>query len=175
MTDRSSITQEFVKECFDYVDGKLIWKQRPIHHFQDEWRQRIFNSRQAGSVAGTLISGYQMVNFVGRRMSVHRLVFLWHHGFLPDELDHIDRNPLNNRIENLRPASHSDNCKNRSLYASNTSGFKGVSFHKSSGKWSASIRIGNKSQHLGLFKDINEAVSKRRDAELLNFGEFANG
>lgn len=175
MTDRSSITQEFVRECFDYEGGVLVWRNRPAHHFQDIWRQRIFNTRQASTKAGSIVNGYMMVNFVGRRMAVHRLVFLWHHGFLPKEIDHINRNPLDNRIENLRAATHAQNCRNRGLYASNTSGFKGVSFHKTTGKWIAGIRANGKWTHLGLFESAETAAERRRQAEIDLFGEFANG
>ena len=174
MADRSSINQQFVRECFDYVEGDLIWRVRPPHHFVSAAAHRVFNSRQAGTLAGTLISGYRMVNFAGRRMSVHRLVFLLHNGYLPQEVDHINGNPLDNRIENLRAATHAQNCKNRRLYASNTSGVKGVSFHKPTGKWAAGIRAGGKWKHLGLFADLESAALRRRQAEKTHFGDFAN-
>jgi hypothetical protein len=175
MNDGSKFTKQYVKECFDYCDGELIWRKRPEQHFSDTWHQKVFNTRQAGSVAGTLVSGYRVVNFKQRRIAIHRLVFLWHYGYFPSEIDHIDGNPLNNRIENLRPASHADNCKNMKIYKSNTSGFKGVSFHKATGKWAAGIRLCGKWTHLGLFDDINEAAMRRKDVELSQYGEFSRG
>jgi len=48
MMDGTSISQDYALECFDYKDGVLFWKMRPLHHFIDEWRQKIFNTKQAG-------------------------------------------------------------------------------------------------------------------------------
>lgn len=175
MTDKKIITQEFVIECFSYVDGVLIWKNRPLSHFQDQWRQKIFNSRQAGKEAGTVRNGYKVVNFSEKRMLVHRIVYLYHHGFLPKEIDHINRNTIDNRIENLREATHSQNCMNKNLYKSNTSGVKGVSFHKKTNKWAAGIRLNGKWKHLGLFDEIEKASMARFNAEKIYYGEFSGG
>jgi hypothetical protein len=174
MTDRDSDLLQYVTESFVYADGALIWKERPVHHFVDEWRQRIFNSRQAGSEAGAVWNGYRMVNFKRRKLGVHRIVFLMHHGYLPAEVDHIDGNSLNNRIENLRAATHQENTYNRGTYKNNTSGRKGVSWHKPTSKWAAGIRENGKWKHLGLFESFDAAVACRTSAELVVYGEFAN-
>lgn len=175
MTDRALLTQEYSHEAFRYTDGELLWRERPRHHFASEWHQKVFNARQAGTVAGTVWRGYRTVNLTGRRMGAHRIVFLMHHGFIPPEVDHIDGNPLNNRIENLRAADHAQNLKNLKTPASNTSGVKGVSWHKATGKWAAGIRQEGKWKHLGLFSCIEAAAETRRQAEAAIYGEFANG
>jgi len=67
------------------------------------------------------------------------------------EVDHINVNPLDNRRENLRIATHKQNMSNTNKYKTNTAGFKGVSFHKQNQKFRATIRIDGKYKHLGLF------------------------
>lgn len=175
MTDRNELTLEFAREAFDYIDGDLIWRSRPAHHFVDAWRQRIFNSRQAGTKAGTVSGGYRFVNLSVVRTSAHRVVFLLHHGYMPPEVDHIDGNRLNNRIENLRAASHAENLKNVKTPTTNTSGRKGVSWHKAANKWAAHIREGGRQKHLGLYEEFASAAAAREHAEHELYKEFANG
>ena len=175
MSDRSVLNQEYAHEAFSYQDGRLYWKHRPTHHFIDEWRQRIFNSRQAGSEAGSIARGYQMVRFSWGKVGVHRIVFLMFHGYLPKEVDHINGDPLNNRIGNLRAATHSQNLQNSKTSAANKSGRKGVSFHGTNQTWSAYIRVGGRHVHLGSFKSLEAAALVRAEAEKKHYGEFSNG
>jgi hypothetical protein len=176
MTNKQfELTDSFMRECFNYVDGLLIWKERPKSHFVDAWRQKIFNSRQAGKTAGSQHDGYWSVTFSGARVGNHRIVFLLHHGFLPEEVDHIDGNPGNNKIENLRAATHSQNLKNMKHSIANTSGRKGVYLNKKTGRWRASIRVSGKLKHLGLFKEYSDAVATRAAAEKEHYGEFNRG
>jgi len=63
------------------------------------------------------------------------LIFLYHHGYLPKFVDHIDGNKKNNRIENLREATKSQNAMNQKVSTRNTSGIKGVMWHKRDKKW----------------------------------------
>jgi hypothetical protein len=178
MTDPSSkyalLTKAHMDECFLYEDGILIWRIRPLHHFCDVWRQRIFTSRQSGKEAGTIIQGYKIVRFSWGRVGVHRIVFLMHNGYLPKEVDHINGIPSDNRIENLRASSHSENLRNMKTPTSNTSGKKGVYFHKHTKRWAAQIHMDGKWKHLGLFKTFTDATKRREDAEIAVYGEFAN-
>ena len=87
--------------------------------------------------------------------------------------DHIDRNPLNNRKHNLRPASNSENSINRNVRHDSTSGVSGVSFKKANNKWCAYICVNNKQKYLGLFEEKNDAIKERLKAEVKYFGEFA--
>jgi hypothetical protein len=96
-----------------------------------------------------------------------------HTGTWPKLLDHIDGNGINNRLENLREATSSQNAHNMRKSRRNTSGFKGVSKHKATGSWQANIALNGKQRFLGLF-DTAKAASEAYDAaaEKLH-GEFA--
>ncbi len=114
---------------------------------------------------------------VQQRLSVSRLVGVT---FLRigegDEVDHRDRDPLNNCVSNLRRATRAQNHMNTRRPVHNSSGFKGVSWHKARGMWRASISIGNRTRHLGHFDDPEAAhrayveAAKTRDVEFAHAG-----
>lgn len=91
-----------------------------------------------------------------------------------DLVDHIDRNPLNNRKNNLRLVSKSQNAMNSKKRIDNSSGIKGVSFNKSRNKYETYINIKGKRIRLGKFDNIKDAALKRIEAEKLYFGDFMN-
>jgi len=84
---------------------------------------------------------YKYINFVinGKKyaLRVSRLFFYWHNNYLPDIVDHIDRNSLNNNVENLRELTNSQNLRNSSKRRKGSSIYKGVSWHKKAKKWKA--------------------------------------
>lgn len=90
-----------------------------------------------------------------------------------DYFDHIDRNPLNNRKNNLRTATKAENARNKNKQKNNTSGVSGVGWHKASNMWYARITVNNKQVWLGCFADKNDAITARLQAEKEHFGEFA--
>ena len=92
-----------------------------------------------------------------------------HNVIMPDDkiVDHINRNGLDNRRSNLRYVTHSQNMWNRSKHVNNTSGFVGISFHKLTGKWQASIQAYGKRKHLGEFDTPEEASSVYQAAKAL--------
>jgi hypothetical protein len=148
------ITQDYVKELFHYKDGSLFWKVR---------RKGV----SFGNVAGSHDSeGYSRIKVDGKHYFAHRLVFLYHFGYMPEhEVDHIDRNRSNNKIENLREASKSCNMRNSTQQNSTTSGVKGLSWHKATQKWVAQIMVNGTVKHLGLYSDFAEAAAHRLAAE----------
>ena len=87
--------------------------------------------------------------------------------------DHIDRNELNNRKSNLRPATVKENSRNGSLRNTNTSGIIGVGWYKERNKWYAQITVNYKNLHLGYFENKEDAIRVRLNAEVKYFGEFA--
>jgi len=89
------------------------------------------------------------------------------------DVDHIDRNILNNRKINLRICSHQENTFNSSLSKNNTSGFIGISWSKSKNKWEPSLFVNGKRVYLGRFDELNDAIIARLKAEKEYFGEFA--
>jgi hypothetical protein len=92
-------------------------------------------------------------------MREHRVIWFYHTcGWPEHDLDHIDADPLNNRLENLREATRSENCFNQGLPKNNTSGFKGVTWDSRRGKWKAGITTDGRFRHLGYFEDPTEAA-----------------
>jgi hypothetical protein len=157
-----NLTQVGVRELFDYrEDGFLIWKISPA--------QRI----NIGDVAGTYSKEYASVYIGGNPYKVHRIIFLWHHGYMPHEVDHRDLDTKNNRIGNLREASHSQNMANRRLFKNNSSGYKGVHWHKRTQKWCASIRVDKKLIHLGYYHNPDAAHAAYVKAAQVHRGDFA--
>jgi hypothetical protein len=96
-----------------------------------------------------------------------------HYGEIPDVIDHIDGDTRNNRIENLRTATRSQNSMNCKMRKSNTSGVKGVYWHRTASAWTASIRVSKVLTHLGTFADRFDAICARKSAEAKHYGEFA--
>ena len=103
--------------------------------------------------------GYRRVTFNGRMFMTHRVVWLLIHNEWPDgEIDHIDGNRANNRIENLRVVTQSQNLRNKKSKKGSTSGNNGVHFDARCKKWRVQIRMNGTVHHLGLFESKESAV-----------------
>lgn len=125
---------------YDSETGKFFWLISPSRNVK------------AGDVAGKS-SGRSQIKINGVRYLASRLAWLYVHGCWPSKfVDHIDGNPQNNRISNLREASNSENQQNlKKCTAKNKScGFLGVTFHKKTGKWQAQIEVNGSAKYLGL-------------------------
>jgi len=96
-----------------------------------------------------------------------------HHGYMPKYIDHIDNNPSNNRIENLRPTSSMQNSWNQKTRKTNTSGHKGICWSKNAQKWTARCMINGKSKFLGQYENITQAIEIVRKFREENQGDFA--
>jgi hypothetical protein len=109
-----------------------------------------------------------------RTIHMHREI-LKYHGYDLDglEVDHIDRNKLNNRKRNLRVATRNQNVRNVPKYRNNHSGFTGVSWHKGTKKWQAYIRVQRKQIYLGLFENLAKAARAYDSAAVRLHGDFA--
>lgn len=115
-------------------------------------------------------NGFSVIK--GRDTKTNKVTYM--HTFLGcNNYDHKDRNELNNRRHNLRPATLSENARNHSISKRNTSGFIGVSWSERRHKWKASIHVNGKETHLGIFTDKKDAIVARLKAEKEYYGEFA--
>lgn len=163
---RKPVTQEEVKEFFDYKDGHLYWK-----------KIKKYNHKKVGDLAGRVnANGRRDLGLNSRVFYAARIIFLWHHGWLPDYIDHINRNTLDDRIENLRAATSSQNQANRPKLVNKTSIYKGVSFttiRSKYGYWTCLIYLNGKSIFIGRFKDEKLAALAYNKEAVKIFGEFA--
>ena len=154
------ITQEFVQSLFDYdfATGNLIRKKTTS------------SKAKAGSIAGSLKGHrYARVSVNNKLHYVHHVVWIWHHGCLPAEIDHINRDRFDNRIENLRPTDRSANNINTNTRCNNKSGFAGICWDKRYKKWQVRIGVNNKSKHIGYYDDLDTAKQKREEAVKLHY------
>lgn len=133
------------------------------------WKKNVSSRGRAGDVAGCKHSaGYISIKVNGRAYLAHRIVWLLKNGEWPaGQIDHIDGDRSNSRIENLRDTDSRGNNRNGALRSTNTSGTCGVSWHSRAKKWQAYISDNNgKWKHLGFFDDINDAIFGRKSAEI---------
>lgn len=172
MADYSHFTQTYVRQCMDYdpATGALVWRHRPKDHFKSSGIWKSWNGKHAGKPALNAFVGAGRQRLGGRLNGIsclsHRIIWLWVHGVWPDQIDHIDGNPQNNSLVNLRSCSLHENMRNLPILKTNRSGCTGVSWCTSSKKWRARIasRPGSM-KFLGNFSTFGEAVSARKSAE----------
>jgi hypothetical protein len=116
-------------------------------------------------------NGYRSVALFYKRMLAHRVAWCLVHGEWPaSELDHVNHDKLDNRIENLRLATRRENLVHRGKPVTNTSGRKGVTWR--AGKWEARIAINGRKVNLGRFQDIDEASKAYAEAAKASHGAF---
>ena len=147
MADKNfTLTQEYLVTSFRYDGvGQLVWRNT---------KRKDLIGKVAGTIDGR---GYIQVKIKQKHYGLHRLIFMYHNGYLPELVDHRDQNKNNNRIFNLRDADKSINGLNRGLQSNNKSGHKGIHWHKQANRWQVQFKLRNKPHYLGLFKELNEA------------------
>lgn len=162
-------TQEELTNIFDYnaEDGSLIWREKPS--------QIVKSKSIAGGVSDSNGKQYCRVKLGGKKYLAHRIIYKMVYGDFDEslEIDHIDHNGLNNKIDNLRLVSHIENTQNQLKRIDNTSGMVGISWDKNIKKWRTYINANKNFIYLGSFNDIKEAVMTRMHAEIL-FGFHPN-
>jgi hypothetical protein len=142
------LTKEELNKIFVYNNGELFWK------ISNSNRVRIGD--KAGSIDAR---GYMQIGLFNEQHRLHRIIWQMHFGNIPDNLqiDHVDRNRLNNKLENLRLANNSQNMRNTDKRQNTSSKYKGVSWHKRDKKWHAKISIDNTKYYIAQFDNEIEA------------------
>ena len=151
------VTQQYLKELFEYRDGFLYAKQG----YQPKFTPITNHHR------------YIRMRVAGKVYPLHRLIFLYHHGHFPKIIDHANNDRSDNRIENLREVTQSQNCLNRRVHINNKSGMKNVYFERACKKWTVQITIGKKRKVIGYFEDIELAELVAIEARNKFHGTFA--
>jgi len=163
---RNDIPIAFLAECFALdpaTPSGLRWRTRPREHFPSGPQWCRWNTRFAGRPAETPAGkGYLRVHLTfggrARHLRTHRVVVALTRGDWPSEqVDHIHGVEAGNGLANLREATNGQNQHNRGISPRNTSGFRGVCWHKQQRKWQAQITIDNRIVYLGLFDTCEEA------------------
>lgn len=155
-------TQEKLHQFFDYKDGQLLWKASK-------------GKAKKGSSAGCFTNyPYKQVRIDGVLHLLHRLIFMYHHGYCPKVIDHADGNALNNNISNLREATHSQNLLNRKIASSSSTKIKNVCWYSKINKYRVAIQIDSKYKHFGYYDDIELAELVAIEARDKYCGRFAH-
>lgn len=170
---KAIVTQEIVKDILYYEPstGIFTWKARKQSMFKNRAKNacEAWNLRYAEKEAGHIgTNGYRIISVFGTPFGAHRLAWLYVYGRYPaKEIDHINHDRSDNRIENLRAVTSQENGRNAKLSAANNSGTAGVGWHKATGKWRARIQCSaGEMVYLGLFYSKSEAIKVRKDAEV---------
>lgn len=162
------IDQQLAIALFDYdpETGSLTWRLSTNSFKKGE---------EAGSVSGAHgYTDYRNVVVFGDRYKAHRLIWLMRTGSWPSgHIDHMDGNGLNNKWDNLREATPSQNAMNQKVRSDSASGCKGISYDKRRDMWYAYIDIDGSRVHLGRHENKDEAVAVRLAAEKRYHGEYA--
>ena len=156
--------------------GVLFWKHRPREMFTSECSFRSWNTKYAGREAFTSCDsdGYRQGKILGFSFRAHRVIWAMKNGEWPKvKIDHFNCIRIDNRIENLRLASDSENVWNRKVSKSSTSGIKGVYFDRRRMKWRARIKYNCVNKHLGDFSSIEEAAEAYARASVKYHGKFS--
>jgi hypothetical protein len=155
------ITKDLLHKLFEYKDGDLIWINP--------------TSRKAkpGNIAGNINKKVRSIGIYNKNYGAHRLIFMYHYGYMPKIIDHIDGNPFNNSIENLREVNNTQNAQNSKLSKSNRLGYKNVSFKKDINKFRVRLVINGKETNFGSFEDVELADLVAQEARDKYFGKFA--
>lgn len=159
----NDLDQTTIKQLFDYDGKNLLWKKTG-------------KNIRKNKIAGWLSKqGYIRISISGKRYPAHRLIWIMFNGDIPEgkEIDHKNHIRNDNRIDNFRLASHKENCKNRAFSPKNSSGVTGVYWNKNRKKWHTQIKVNREMIYLGSFKNKQEAISVRKEAEI-KYGFYKN-
>lgn len=152
---------ELFKEYFEYKDGFLIWAKTS--------GTRGIKGTKAGKIRK---DGYYDVGLKGKYYLVHRIIFALHNGYIPEVIDHINRDPSDNRIENLREVNYSQNAFNSKISKNNTTGVKGIRLTKNN-KYEARVAVNKITTQIGTFETLMEAQEAIKVFREKEHGEYS--
>jgi len=155
---RLDVSQKRVLELFRYEDGKLFRRS-------DNKEMGIYSQKH---------HRYARIVVDGKDHKLHRIIFLYHKGYLPDIIDHINGDRYDNRIENLREANTYQNRQNSRIYSTSKSGVKNVYWSKGIDKWCVCFSINGKRKTFGYYVDLEEAKQVATSMRDKYFKDFAN-
>jgi len=166
----NDLSPEDLRELLEYdpLTGRFRWKKRDIRWFTTARAMRAFNTQFAGEPALTADdgNGYRHGQILMRNYKAHRVAWAHYHGKWPTgQIDHIKGSEKGDGISNLRDVPHLKNAQNQKRSSANTSGVTGISFHKASGRFNATITVGGKKKSLGYFDNLEDAARARKSAE----------
>ena len=180
------LTAEIVRDLLDYNPdtGDLFWKERPLKYFKKEIDARKWNAKWSDKKAFTYKTKDYRSKHVriankegsifGKRYLTHRIIWLHYYGCWPkDQIDHINHDPTDNRIINLRDVTASENQRNRTLQKNNKVGHSGIYWDKESKKYRAQIHNGKHCKNLGNYDNLEEAI-KARELANINYNFHPN-
>ncbi len=159
------LTAQKLREILHYDPDTGVWT----------WLVALSSTRGIGSIAGTVsVHGYRIITYRGEKYRSGKLAWLYMTGEWPtQEIDHDDRDKLNDRWGNLFDRSRSQNALNRDLQSNNFSGTRGIHFDTVRGKWNVQVKKDNVTHYIGRYDDYDEAVAARDEAASRLHGSFA--
>lgn len=167
------LDQNILHELLEYdpLTGIFTWRNRKAKWFNNSsvlsqgHLASIWNTRYAGKRACAYICtrGYRDITVFDKTYRAHRLAWVYMTGAIPEQIDHINGDPADNRFANLRSVAHTENQRNMKRCKRNTSGTTGVSEYH--GKWRVRISIEGKEKNIGHFESKHEAIIARKAAE----------
>lgn len=144
------LTQSYLQSILNYDPTTGIWR----------WNK---TNRVAGCLGK---HKYRRIKIEGKCYLSSRLAFLYMEGEFPENMvDHINRDTIDDRWQNLRKATNQENQRNRNVTHNNISGVVGVSWDNEKQKWHSRIQVGKKTHHLGFFDKLSDAIVKRQESE----------
>lgn len=171
----------YLREVVTYDETSpscLRWLDRPRHHFNTNRgfliSKTVYTGQPAGK-GGGVPNRHMIIKINQERFVVSRVVYAIIHGIDPGalEIDHIDGNTLNNRVDNLRLATRQENARNKAKPANNTSGRIGVTWCDRTSKWMAQICHNQVNLFLGRYDNKKDAIAAREKAEIEHHREYS--
>jgi hypothetical protein len=164
--ERKPLTLLRLKEMFTYDQNTGVFT-----------RKIMIGRMSPGTIAGSKCHrkkrAYIRICVNRKFYYLHQLAWFYCHGKWSKMIDHLDGDGTNNKLENLRSCTYSENMGNSKVYSTNKSGFKGVHWHKLKNKWGSQIVIASKNINLGYFINKEDAYAEYCKASVKYRGKFS--